>query len=246
MAVKLSRIWGDTNFMTLTMESKMFYIYLVTNPNINSVGVVLLNIELIKVHTGLSKPQVRKCTKELMSKDMIHVKAVNNSVYFIAPEHFHSMPKGDASKLRVEREMKLLEKPLREFLHSIGISASGKVKRFVKPSLNEVSEYAMSMGYKIDAKTFCDYYQGCADDANKPHLWLDSKGREVKNWKRKMEVVWFKPERKIKSAKGTPKGYEGWHVVIDGVTHTPDSWVNGKPRSNNFLINKEMNKVFNG
>lgn len=64
-------------------------------------------------------------------------------------------------------------------------------KVFKKPTLIDVVEYFKINGYdeNLASRAF-KYY----DTAN----WKDSKGKQVKNWKQKMQGVWFKEENKTK------------------------------------------------
>lgn len=56
-------------------------------------------------------------------------------------------------------------------------------KRFVKPTLDQVRDYASSRGCPhFDAQKFIDYYE--AGD------WKDSTGKSVRNWKQKFIAVW--------------------------------------------------------
>jgi len=61
---------------------------------------------------------------------------------------------------------------------------------FIPPILEEVVSYFTENGFtKISAEKAFRYY----NDAD----WKDSKGNKVRNWKQKMQGVWFKPENKI-------------------------------------------------
>ena len=70
---------------------------------------------------------------------------------------------------------------------SIGKDSIGKdskeknSKKFVPPTLEEVTEYAATRGNKVDPKKFFDYYQ--------TGEWKDAKGNPVKSWKQKM-ITW--------------------------------------------------------
>ncbi len=66
-------------------------------------------------------------------------------------------------------------------------------RKFVPPSLQEIKTYFDDNGYSaIAAEKAFRYYE----TAN----WHDSKNNAVKNWKQKMQGVWFKPENeKIKN-----------------------------------------------
>lgn len=64
-----------------------------------------------------------------------------------------------------------------------------KGKVFTPPKIEEVIKYFTANGYKEEsAKKAFNYYSV----AN----WRDSKDKQVKNWKQKMQGVWFKEENK--------------------------------------------------
>ena len=69
-------------------------------------------------------------------------------------------------------------------------NSNRRIKKFVKPTLEEVEKYFFENGYKpeIGKKAWMGY-----DTAN----WFDSKGQQIKNWKQKMINVWFRDEHKI-------------------------------------------------
>jgi hypothetical protein len=64
-----------------------------------------------------------------------------------------------------------------------------KRKKFIPPSLNEVTDYFHKNGYSKEAGKKAFEYYDCAG-------WKDSKGNDVKSWKQKMRGVWFKDEYK--------------------------------------------------
>lgn len=63
-------------------------------------------------------------------------------------------------------------------------------KEFIAPSLSDVVDYFFDNGYlkSVGERAF-NFYNN-AD-------WLDSNEKQVKNWKLKMQQVWFKDENKI-------------------------------------------------
>ena len=65
-----------------------------------------------------------------------------------------------------------------------------KNKDIIYPSSLEVENYFFENGYKREAgkKAFNYYSTG---------NWIDSKGNKVRNWKQKMQAIWFKDENKI-------------------------------------------------
>ena len=70
------------------------------------------------------------------------------------------------------------------------IKSKPKSKIFVPPTISEVEVYFNDNGYSVLAarKAFAYYSAG---------NWKDSNGKQVKNWKQKMQGVWFKPENLI-------------------------------------------------
>jgi len=71
---------------------------------------------------------------------------------------------------------------------------------FIAPSLEEVEIYFGDNGYSIEAADKAYNYYAIAD-------WHDSKGNKIRNWKQKMQAVWFKDDNKIKPDKKRVDGY---------------------------------------
>ena len=68
-------------------------------------------------------------------------------------------------------------------------------KQFTPPTQLEVENYFIENNYKKEAGAKAWKYY---NESN----WKDSKGNKVKNWKQKMQGVWFKPENEIKTSSG--------------------------------------------
>lgn len=74
---------------------------------------------------------------------------------------------------------------------SVSVIKKEKKTAFSPPTLQEVKDYFTSKWYLEDcAERAFDYYDVA--------WWVDSKGNKVRNWKQKMNSVWFKEENKIK------------------------------------------------
>lgn len=92
------------------------------------------------------------------------------------------------SQTKAIREEKIKKEEIKE----------DKIKRFTPPSQIEVINYFNQNGYSNESaiKAFKYYETG---------NWKDGKGNQVKNWKQKMQSVWFKEDNKIKPVN---KGYD--------------------------------------
>lgn len=75
--------------------------------------------------------------------------------------------------------------------------------KFTPPTILEVESYFIENGYTKESGTKAFNYYAVAD-------WKDSKGNQVKNWKQKMQAVWFKDENKTESNETLPE-----HLNID-------------------------------
>lgn len=245
MAVKVSKLWNDNTFLRFSNNSKLLYIYLITNPCIMSVGVISLNIDLAVLQLGLSIRSIREATIELISNSYIEVKKFNNVVYFIVPKHFNTVPKSDTTVMKINKELDTLPKGLVKFLDHIGINTNRKVVTFKEPSPEEVMDYSLSQGYKVDADTFISFYRNKAKAYGKEGLWVDGRGKQVKDWRAKLKVVWFKDEHKLKTVDGAPKGFEYFYIDFEGKQVFPESWKNGLPHSRNIAVDRQLKNEYN-
>jgi len=96
------------------------------------------------------------------------------------------------------------------------------VKRFVPPVAEEVVGYFLENGYTAESgqKAWKYYETG---------KWKDSKGNPVKNWKQKMQSVWFKPENK----------------KANGVVSPPDAIYKNEKGQDVFPTGKRVNTSTN-
>ena len=244
MAVNVSKLWSDNKFLKVSNNSKLLYIYLATSPNITTVGVVSLNLELVKLQLRLSLDSIREASNELIASDYIHVKGIDGELYFIVPKHFNTVPKSDSAVIKVNKELSLLPDKLVKFLDSIDINTNRKVVSFTEPTPEEIMDYALSQGYKVDADAFITFYRSKAKAYGKEGLWIDGRGKQVKDWRAKLRVVWFKDENKLKTVDGAPKGFESFYINFEGQQVFPESWKDGKPHSKNMVVNKALQKEY--
>jgi hypothetical protein len=70
------------------------------------------------------------------------------------------------------------------------IKVNKRVNKFTPPTLLEVENYFTENGYTKQSGTKAYNYYNIAD-------WKDSNAKQVRNWKQKMQSVWFKDENKI-------------------------------------------------
>lgn len=65
------------------------------------------------------------------------------------------------------------------------------------PSLSQVEEYFVKNGYKTEvAKKAYNIYSASLEDNPRLRYWRDSRGNIIRNWKQKMQSVWFTEENR--------------------------------------------------
>lgn len=75
------------------------------------------------------------------------------------------------------------------------------------PTLEEVEKYFIDNQFPVSlAKRAWAGYQ--------ENNWIDSQGNEIKNWKLKMQQVWFKEEHKVKTV--IDRGQHPGQIIVDG------------------------------
>ncbi len=99
-----TRIWNDEWFENLLVFEKLLFIYLLTNPHINLIGIFELSDRAIRFETGLTEEQLRKSKSDLKSRIMFHKGWV-----IIKNVDKYDMFKG--AKLLKAREIQLKEIP---------------------------------------------------------------------------------------------------------------------------------------
>ena len=231
MAVKVSRLFKDIRFQKLPEITKLFYIYLVTNPNLNVVGVLSPNLEVACLELSCSMEDIRVSSRELIALKYIYIKDYEGTIYFIIPEHFNTIPKSESTISKVSKVISSLPRGLSQFLDEIGINVKAKVKEFIKPTAEEVTEYSLSLGYLIDGNAFISYYEEQAERYGKKGVWVDTRGTQVRDWKAKLRKIWC-------------KDFETFHILRDGKVITPDGWKRGKPFSKSLAIDIELKKEY--
>jgi len=245
MAVKISKLFKDSRFKDLPDITKLLYIYLSTNPDLNTVGILTPNIEVVCIEVGCDIEELRTSSELLKELKYIYVKKINGIIYFIIPEHFSTIPKSEATITKVNKLLESLPDTLSSFLSSIGINVKAKTKDFVIPTQEEVVAYSLSVGHLVNGKTFVEYYEGQSERYGKTGVWVDARGTQVRDWKSKLRRVWCKDENKIKSFKEAPKGFESFHVIKEGKIMIPDGWRDSKPFSKSFTVDIELKREFN-
>lgn len=244
MSAHILKLWKLPKFKTISINSKLLFIYLISNPYLNLIGVYNLEFEFICLHTGLNEEELKNSIEELTLSNLIIVKEYNNLNYFIIPFCFDNIYDKQKSNDKIKSNLNSLPKELVDYLDSININDKLKIKNYKLPDPIEVTEFALSLGYSINGKTFIDFYKKQGEIKGFKDVLLDSKGSVVKNWKMKLTKVWCKKDNTIILPDNAPKGYEYLHIIVNNTVYVPDNWVNGYPKSKDFLITKELCKEY--
>lgn len=195
---------------------------------------------------NLSIDTLRMCTKELIDSDNLYAVKLQGILYFAIGEIYSKSKKTVPFKLKANDLYDMSPKEIQEYLDGVGYVKYFPAKRntpaFVKPTPEEVTEYAYEKGYLLDGNKFVDYYNRVSGESSK---WLDSKGREIKSWKDKALKVWCKEDKKVVKLEGVPRGFEEFYVVDSkGKRYYPDGWRDGVPYSKDFEVNLKLRREY--
>lgn len=89
------------------------------------------------------------------------------------------------------------------------VNKNNNNKIFTPPLLEDVKQYFTDNGYTNQSAEKAFNYYSVAN-------WVDSKGSNIKNWKQKMQGVWFKDENKIDNKPIVERDHNGF-IIKKGV-----------------------------
>lgn len=237
--VKVGKLWGDARFSSLSPYSKLLYCYLTTQPSITTLGVLLLATNKILIDLKIEDEDVLESSfGDLEDKYIKSFFCEEGIRTIVIVDHYKSLAKSKANIRKGLDEGKSSKGRIKEILLDIFTKEDFQGDNFVPPTPQEVTDYAMGLGYQVNGKAFVDYY-GDND-------WYDKNNKKVRAWKAKVNKVWCREENKLETVKGAPKGYEYFFVdVEEGVRIFPESWKDGLPSHSNFIYAQYLIDEFN-
>lgn len=236
--VKVGKLWGDARFASLSPNSKLLYCYLISQPNITTLGVLVLDINRITLDLKLEAGAIKYCLVELLQKGYVQMITKGDELTIIIMSHYHSLAKSKANIRKAIDEGKSTQGDLLSIFRKIYKPEDFTNDSFSPPTPKEVMEYGLSLGYEVNGKAFVDYYSD--------NDWYDKNNKLVRNWKAKVSKVWCREENRLETAKGAPKGFEYFFVDLEeGVRIFPESWKNGLPSHSNFIYAEYLINEFN-
>jgi hypothetical protein len=236
--VKVGKLWGDARFASLSPNSKLLYCYLISQPNITTLGVLVLDINRISLDLKIEVDSIKCCLVELLQKGYIQMVSKGDEATIIILNHYHSLAKSKANIRKAIDEGKSTDGELLAIFRKVYRPEDFTNDSFKAPTPQEVMEYALELGYEVNGKAFVDYY---ADND-----WYDKNNKKVRAWKSKVAKVWCREENKLETAKGSPKGFEYFFVDLEeGVRVFPESWKNDLPSHSNFIYAEHLINKFN-
>jgi hypothetical protein len=189
---------------------KLFWDYLYHD--CNHAGIWIADFEIAQIYLGSDMPINRQEALEVFNKDEIRVIEFDGgSKWFIKPfidfqygqlnenNRVHKSVIDTLSRHRLIKENKPLTSPLQRAKDKDMDKDKDKEKdKEYIPTVFEVEEYFKQNGYSVDAarKAYNMYNASIEDNPNRKY-WRDSRDNPIKNWKLKMQSVWFKDENKV-------------------------------------------------
>tara|TARA_R110002167_G_scaffold331706_1_gene538420 strand:- start:66757 stop:67494 length:738 start_codon:yes stop_codon:yes gene_type:complete len=230
--VKVGKLWGDAEFNSLPLYSRFFYVFFCTQPSITTLGVVKVSLKRFE-DDGLTPHEIEGGLIALEQSNYIY--RIEGKAYdtFVVRDHFKSLAKSKGNIRKAKDEGKQSEGELLTVFQKMFTKEDFEDDTFVPPTPQEVSDYALTKGYIVSGKVFCDWY-GSND-------WYNKNDKKVRNWKRTLVNVWCKEDNKLIAVKGAPKGFEYFYTTdSEGERLYPEYWKDGSPGHSNFLYTQTL------
>jgi hypothetical protein len=162
-------------------------------------GQLVTSIKHLANETGLTDKQVRIALDKLILTKEVgkQTTSQNTTLTILSYDLYQQEGKPKANKKTIEgqtegergaNEGQQLNKDNKDNKEN----KDNNSKTFIPPALSDVQDYFKDNGYTTESASKAFNYYASAN-------WVDSKGNKVKNWKQKMQGVWFKPENEIKN-----------------------------------------------
>ena len=204
--------WTDPDIEELTPEQKFFYLYLITNPNVNQIGLYEFSIRRACFETGYNSDTVYKLLDTFQEMGKIKRSKKTREILVIK-FYWHNKSNSPKVKKHVEglldevKDTSLIQyiygmdTPSQEEEEEVQEKAQEEPSNKVAevPSPSDVKEYFQEKGFSPAlAKKFYEYYNEPMQDRN-GRVWKDQNGKTVKSWKQKALAVWMKEDNKQES-----------------------------------------------
>lgn len=203
-------IWQSEDFSKLSTLAKLVFIGLFSLADDEGRGrsnPVYLKSTLFPYEEGIRSTDIDKTLSEISSNMSVIFYTCDGSSYYSLYNWntWQKIDKPSQSKIP-EYDEKTMKKifddnstsPRRMVApNKKGIEKEKKgkeEKKFIPPSLEDVEKYVQEKNLKVSAKHFYDYFT--------EGKWVDSNGKEVKNWKQKI-LTWNGYSEKPKQEKKT-------------------------------------------
>ncbi|RKY09301.1 MAG: hypothetical protein DRP65_07970 [Planctomycetota bacterium] len=155
--------------------------------------------------TNISESKIWRTSKFLKSEQQIDIQANNRfSILTIINwdtyqgdslngEHPSEHPNEQQVNIQVNTQRdSTISKRSKEYIYAREGKQKRQKKQFVPPSELEVVRFFQEKGYSVAAAKKAYSHYALAD-------WHDTNGKPVRNWKQKMNTVWFRDENRAKS-----------------------------------------------
>lgn len=173
-------------------------------------GQLITGLNALNIQTGIPIQTLRTCLSRLENSGEINKQSTNKYTIITICNYdtYNSDQQTEFSNLTNDQQTTNKQSTTNKNVKNNKEIKEAKksIAPFVPPSLDEVKNYFEEKGYsELAAEKAWNYYDAAE--------WFDSRGKQVKNWKQKMNGVWFKPE----NLKSEPPGAKN----IAGFTNHP-------------------------
>lgn len=225
-----TKFWDDPFIEGLNPSEKLLFLYLITNPLTNLLGIYEITLKRISYDTGLSKETISKGFERFgMVKKAFYIK----DNFIILPNWLKNQRLNSNMKVAVAREFQSLPINLKNSILTNGSERLGNDSEGFRMVMEGLGKYEIEIESEIEIEKEDEkgkrkgkfispilnevisyfkengYSEEAANKAFKHYdlaNWHDTNGKPVLNWKQKMNTVWFKDENKTKKESESQSG----------------------------------------
>ena len=199
-----TKFWNDNYISNLDPIEKLMYLYVLTNPMTNLLGIYEIPLKRIAFDTGIDKEMIEKIFQRFEKDNkMIYLDGWLVITHFTKHQKFNPSTKAAVEEIIIRIPDSVLQALDRLSAACSYINLNSNINfninnnllfknlntnynptekvKWIKPVFEEFEKYIKDNKLNLNAKELYKYYE--------VGKWHDGKGNKVKNWKQKLLVL---------------------------------------------------------
>ncbi|MCG3176871.1 MAG: hypothetical protein MOGMAGMI_01835 [Candidatus Omnitrophica bacterium] len=176
-----TKIWKDNWFSSLPKNSKLLFLYLVSNEDVNMIGIYEANDMEMKLWLGFNDKELQEAKEFLRAKVIFK----NGWVKILNHDKYNSYGNGEKQKSALEKEKKIVP----QYLYDTSIDTSMDTSAIldINHKSENIKQKKGGVGGKVDhvkiiKEISSDAIQEISEKYHVPVTFVESKRDDMLNW----------------------------------------------------------------